>query len=80
MALDMSPGFVVSNLYATASATSASSSAFRDIPWGPTLFVSVGGVADDVELEEQTGRKEARHQSKSSTSRLLGTRSSQDSQ
>jgi hypothetical protein len=36
---------------------------------------SVGGVAQDVEPEEQTGRKEARHQSKSSTSRLLGTRS-----
>lgn len=36
---------------------------------------SVGGVAEDVEPEAQTGRKEARHQSKSSTSRLLGTRS-----
>jgi hypothetical protein len=36
---------------------------------------SVGGVAEDMEPEEQTGRKEARYESKSSTSRFLGTRS-----
>jgi hypothetical protein len=75
MALDISLGFVVSNLYATASATSASSSAIRDIPWRPTLFVFCRRRCGRCGTRGQTGRKEARPQSKSSTSRLLGTRS-----
>ena len=75
MALAMSPGFVVSNLYATASATSASSSAIRVIPWRPTLFVFCLRRCGRYGARRATGRKEARYESKSSTSRLLGTRS-----
>jgi hypothetical protein len=75
MALDISPGFVVSNLYATASATSASSSAIRDIPWRPTLFVFCRRRCGRCGTRRANRQKGGEASKQILTSRLLGTRS-----